>query len=247
MTVSHAVEQGEIVVLKKGNADGVQLKATNLSVEGLTGAYRKSKAIFKPLRANGEPSGHQISTVVKIADLDYVYDLFGNESRDQSYAERYLERWKFLKSIGIPVISSMRVVDDDRVLMGNMMVDGGQFIGKDTYWWSESSKWKRDETGHLTEEEKLFLNIDPTLIKQEVKRIFDIAWKNGVLLPDSDEEFTVLVKPTGEWRVLVKDLGTLRRIPESMKNDHTRDSLRKELADRVDEIRKELSKHEKHV
>ncbi|PIP85899.1 hypothetical protein COW83_01800 [Candidatus Collierbacteria bacterium CG22_combo_CG10-13_8_21_14_all_43_12] len=141
----------------------------------------------------------------------------------------------------------MRVIDDDRVLMGNMMVDGGQFIGKDTYWWCEPSKRKREETGRLTEEEKLFLNIDPTLIKEEIKRIFDIAWKNGVLLPDSDEEFTVLVKPTGEWTVMVKDCGTLRWIPEDMKNDHMRDSLRKGLTDRVDKIRNELSRHNKHL
>ncbi|KKU33100.1 hypothetical protein A3K29_04825 [Candidatus Collierbacteria bacterium RIFOXYB2_FULL_46_14] len=248
MTVNHAVELGEEVVLKKDGKPTVKMRAQGVSVVGLTGAFDKSRVAFEPLRAEGGESGHRYATVVKEADLSYQGDLFGDESVDQSRAERYYERWKYLKSIGIPVVSSMRVVDSERVLMGDMLADGGQFIGKDTYWWSEFGVLERHRTGQLTDEEKAFLQIDPLLVKQEIARIFDIAWMNGVLLPDSDEEFTVLVKPNGVWRqVMVKDYGTLRWVPQDMMNNDTRGDLRKELVDRVDEIRNELTRHDKHL
>lgn len=221
----------EIMYGKTDKTRDRSLKIDRVIDDYLPGAYDKSRVEATVVRESGEKSKHQVNVFIKEVDVDD--DLIGGETEEQTDAERYVERWKFLRKIGIPTITSMRVIDDDKVLMGDMTADGSGFIDKETYYES-SHKYRK-----LSRAENLFLDIDPKRIKREVEIILRTAWNNGILLPSDREEFSILVHPDGTWQVLVVDLMCLRR-KELGDTELDLESKRKELFTRIDEIRDKL-------
>lgn len=221
----------EVFTIEKGGKETAVLKVEQASDKQFGGVRNKSKAEVTNVSPGSEGS-HNLKVIVKEVSLAQDQFLLGDEQKTQSEARRYYERWRYLKKIGIPVVSSMRVVDSNRILMGDMTADGSEFVGKETYW-SDNKQFLP-----LSELEKKFLTIDPELIKNKVEEVFLKAWDNGIVLPDDNEEFTVLVHPDGTWKVMVKDLEWLR-ITTEMKSGYFEEQ-KTELLDRVDRIRESL-------
>lgn len=207
--------------LKKGDRDSIGIEITSVSAEKMNGAYEKNKVEAKPFL--GEKTREKrVKLVVKRAVVSRRDgDIFGDEQVAMTPARRYYERWRFLRKLGIPTVSSMRVVDDHYVAMGDMTVGGAAFFGKEK-WWTVSGEMRRGERRELDKTEEMFLNIDPETIKREIARLQVLAWVNGIRLPP-DDEYDLLVRPDGSFQVILMDLTQMRK-----RGDETIDVLVRE-------------------
>ena len=179
----------------------------------LGGAYAKSRVegVFRGGLSYEKGRGKELRLVIKNVGTgyDFSYGFFGEEEKSTNPARRYYERWRFLRSIGMPTASSMRVVDDRRVAMGDMTLGGAAFFGKEKEKITAQEK-RRGVRRELNETEKAFLGIDPQKIKQEIVRWQVFAWENGFRLP-GDDEYDLRVWPDGRFQVLVLDLTGMRK------------------------------------
>lgn len=178
----------------------------------LGGAYRKSKAsgIFHKDGLSVEATkGKELHLVVKNVGNHFGSGLFGKEDESMSPASRYYERWRFLRDRKIPTVSSMRVVDNDRVAMGDMTVGGAAFFGKEKQI-SIHLESKRGVTRSLSEIERVFLSLDVEDIKSWVAQLQMLTWVNDIRLP-GDDEYDLLVWPDGRFQIVLMDLSDMRR------------------------------------
>jgi hypothetical protein len=177
---------------------------------------RKVEAVIEP--TNDRRESNKMRLVLKQVMLGHDNILAKDNSK--SIAEKYVEIWKMFKEAGIPTVSSMRVVDDDTVAMGDMTADGSQFFGKarsEEVWYFKELKERP-----LTEMENKFMKIEPEEIEAEFERIQNIAWNKGLRLP-SDDLFDILVHPDGSWQLLVIDLSYAK-----LRKDESVDELKDE-------------------
>lgn len=198
------------------------------------GVYEKRKveAVVDP--KDKERSERKMRLVLKDAYLPKRYD-FSFDNPEMSMAERYFRKWKLLKENGIPTTSSMRVVDEEVVAMGDMTWDGSEFFGKEK---DITALEGRDSAKRkLFKMEKVFLSIDPEKIKEEMERVLKLAWDKGIRLP-YDDQCDLLVHPDGTWEVLVMDLSQLR--PRKEESEEALEDDRKDMWQMVDEIRSHL-------
>ena len=168
------IEIGDAMRARKPDATGkIELKIDEVKDEKLGGYFPKSK--LKVLASGGKNSRERSLDVIVKEVPSYRGDTetFGGERIGQTSAQRYYHRWKYLSEIGIPVVSSRRVVDAKHIVMGDMTADGSGFVGQETLEDLRKNEGKlkwRDLTNH----ERLFLNFDKNKIKSEVLRIFEI-------------------------------------------------------------------------
>lgn len=206
-------------------------------LDGVDGAVR-----VNAVAVNENRNKHEVKFVVKDGYIDEHEEpcFFGFETKEMPDPERYYERWRYLKKIGVPTVSSMRV-SGNKILMGDMTADGDMFFDKHSnleikYLLGDISI---DQKRPLTTMESSFLEIDPNKIKQELKRIHEIAWNNGVVLPEKDkEQFAILLSQSGEWKAIVRDLTYLRKVRENDDSDELLDRMYKQ----VDDMRENLLK-----
>lgn len=191
--------------------------------EGMDGSSPKSvvKGRFRPTISGDELGGRELHLVVKDVGTYFGFGLFGSEQISMSPARRYYERWRFLRSIGVPTVSSMRVIDDCRVAMGDMTIGGAVFFGKEKSI-NADQEARRDARRELSELERVFLDIGLGKIKEEIVRVQVLAWEKGVRLP-ADDEYDLLVRLDASFQVLVLDLSQLRK-----RRDEAGDSLLRE-------------------
>lgn len=232
----------DVMHAKKPEGDGdLLVEIVDVKNEKLGGYFPKSK--LKVLASGGKNSRERSLDVIVKEVPSYRGDTetFGGERISQTSAQRYYHRWKYLREIGIPVVSSMRVVDAKRVVMGDMTADGSAFVGQETLEELRKNEGKpkwRDITNH----EKLFLNFDKNIIKLEVLRIFEIAWKKNIRLSTDEEEFAVLVNPNGDCRVIVRDYGEMHKLREPMNTSEGFNMCCGQLEERVDYLFEGLDK-----
>jgi hypothetical protein len=196
---------------------------------------RKVEAVVDP---NDEKrSERKLRLVLKEATLLHKDD-FLLENPQASLAERYYGKWKLLRDAGIPTASSMRIVDDKTVAMGDMTWDGSKFFGKEKY--IEVLEGRDTNVRELTAIEKVFLSINPQKIKQEIERVQKLAWEKGIMLP-GDDPYDLLVHLDGTWQILVLDISELR---PRRKSDRIEDleAEKEEMWEDVDIIRTHLIK-----
>lgn len=206
-------DSSEKIILRK--ADKALLEGEVSEVEGpeMGGVYRKSRVSgrLRLPESGQEVSGRKLKLVIKDVSC-YIggLSLFGDEQESMSPARRYYERWRFLRSIGVPTAGSMRVIDDRRVAMGDMTARGAVFFGKEKLR-SVMQESERHVLRKLSKHEKVFLDIDPEEIKQKIAWLQALAWLHDFRLP-SDDEYDILVWPDGTFQVLILDLTQMRRI-----------------------------------
>lgn len=234
---------GEGTVLELEKDGSVQGRVVTTKIKGdkndLGGSYDKTsyEAKIVGLSGNAEISPRKMNVVIKVAFVDQCKSVyFGDEKEGMSESRKYYERWKFLKSIGVPTATSMRVVDEKSVAMGDMTWDGSQFFGKAKL---KSINGERDQEikRDLLEAEKIFLSIDPNEIKKEFVRIQEKCWDNGIRLP-FDDMFDLIVHPDGKWEVLVLDLTFLDKREGEKHDDLILE--RQRVFEKIDNLRKGL-------
>jgi len=227
------IRVGETLSARKENLVTSRWEVAGILDSHMNGAYSKAKIEALGLQEMRE--SRRARLVIKEAAVMYGRVVEG-ESRGQCEAERYYRRWKYLKQCRIPTIPSMRILDEDKILMGDMTCDGSGFVGKVTYWDDDSP------TIPLADFERVFLRIDLDAVKAKIAKVQSLAWENGLLLPDDEEEFAVWIHPDGTWQVVVMDLTYLGR-----RRDESRQVLldtRRELFNRVDWIYRVLRRRE---
>lgn len=203
------------------------------------GFFEKRKVEAVVDQENKERSERKLHLVLKSVGLLHKDD-FPLENSLASAAERYLGKWKLLKEAGIPTVSSMKLVDDETVAMGDMTWDGSKFFGKAE---NEMKVYGQGETvkRELTNMEKIFLSIDPEEIKQKTERILKLAWDSGIRLP-LDDPYDLLVHPDGSWELVVIDLSDVR----PRKSGETIDDLKEDEDFILEDIEK-LKKHYQEI
>lgn len=230
--LERAVRPGERLELV-GGQDGrcvMEAEVDTISKERMSGFYPKNKA---RLRIVGDDN--MLDVVIKKAPAFGSFTL-GEEGRGMSSAMSYFRRWLYLKSIGIPVVPSMWVVDSYRVAMVDMTKNGGKFFDKE-YLWGLRDLYDSRKSRELLEIEQKFLAIDQRQIKAEISRIHKIAWDNCVLLPTDNEEWSVFVELNESWQVLVLDLSHLGKQIFGIGETAKFLFQRKVLLDRFDQLR----------
>lgn len=184
---------------------------------------------------NGEENGREMSMILKQIDQEDVY-YFPSETPEMTPAERYLEKWNILRKNGIPTVSSMGVVDDRTIVMGDMTVDGSEFFGKEIGIRAYEREYVKKRPLRMTEQS--YLNIDPEALKKEIERVQRLAWDKGIVLPDNDP-YDLLVHPNGTWEVLVLDIQQLKPRGES-DSEETLEEQKADMWENVDVVRNYL-------
>lgn len=164
-------------------------------------------------------------------------DVFPEEADLRNDAERYVKKWQILRDADVPTASSMRVVDENTIAMGDMTRDGSKFFGKEL--WVKIMDGVDEKMRELTPMEKIFLGIDSLKIKEEMGRVLKLAWDKGIRLP-YDDPYDILVHPDGSFEVLVLDLSGLR--PRKEENEAILESELTSMKKDVDKMKKHLIK-----
>ena len=121
--------ESDRTVLKNYARGALEVEITNVSRERMGGVWPKKKLEAKPrlVSKNRETKMRLVKKeAIVLPDDD---SLFGDERMGMSWARRYYERWRFLRKLKIPTASSMRLVDERHVMMGDMSVGGYVFFG----------------------------------------------------------------------------------------------------------------------
>jgi len=116
-----------------------------------------------------------------------------------THSGHFYYTWMMLKSVGIPTVPTVRIIDDRKVLMTDLTADGSMFFGKAT-------KVTDNRANNICEMEFIFSQIDLVPVYEELKRVERIAMRNDIILP-IDDPFDLLLHPDGSWEVMVLDLG----------------------------------------
>lgn len=200
-------EIGELIELKrssKGTSRGTLL--VGMVNDRDTGANNPMS--FVEAKYGVGERGHWAKLVIRKAYIFNLSDCIGGEKMNMSESERYYERWRFLKKHGIPTIDSMRIVDHDRVAMGDATVNGGEFFGKAKKKLIEREVYQGKRRA-LTNKEKRYLEIfESGELESEVKRISKLMSEAGLCFP-KDDYFDLIIHDDGSFDVLVMDLSLL--------------------------------------
>jgi hypothetical protein len=227
---------GDILYLRRGNGRRpMDVIACDVSYESLGGAFPKHR--IEAITVSGGMRERRLRLVTKRAAICNGV-IIGDELVTMTDSERYYERWRFLRKNSIPTASSMRVADRWNVVMGDMTIDGSEFFGKEKY---------HDIGGQISDNihrshssiERIFLGINPLLIKKEIERIQMKLFGLGVRLP-YDDRYDLLVHPDGNWEVLVIDLSLLSRVNNVKEELRGLKGEREMMFDRIDAIRERL-------
>ncbi len=207
-------ELGEVVNINGLDGKKKEALVTEIKKKSDGGTENRSRAEIYIADSRGPEYDHTKDVVVKEVEVSYGNEnvLFGDENLDQSPAERYFQRWLYLKKIGVSVLESLSfLADGKRVIMKDVTADGSEFVDKETFrGLGHGDTFVID--GVLSECQKKFLEIDKNELKEKVLHNFSTAWNSGVSLPDDWEEFAVLVHPDGDYDVLVLDLTKLNYV-----------------------------------
>ncbi len=215
-------ENGEYLALKKGYADQLLVQVTGKPGDELSGMNSKEKITAKVINEETSEASHEIKLVLKKIFPSMPADCFGDERIDMDPSHRYYEKWRFLKKIGIPTVSSMRIVDANVIVMGDMTADGSEFFGQEKLvkYLGEIDHGIRRKA---TKEEEIFLSLEPEKVKAEIERVLSLAWNNNIL-PPNDEFGDLIVHPDGTYQAPILDLVEL---------GHVGNRSREELAELV--------------
>lgn len=230
--MDEGILEGQELNIGKNPASKLKVSVGHVSDERLGGAFQKSRI---DARAKNSENGNDknLKLVVKEVWIEGD-DLFGNARDDMNIAQRYYERWKFLRKAGIPTVSSMRIVDANHVAMGDMTADGSSFFGKARQELLDfEERYKVHRT--LTPIEKTFMAIDPQVLKDALSQFQESAWNKGILLP-SDDPFDILVRSDGRFQIMIVDISLLRKRREFMEHNIL-DWDREFITDSVDVLR----------
>lgn len=120
---------------------------------------------------------------------------------DENNAERYAGIWLKLKQEDFPVVSTLRIISDSKIMMTDITRNGGGIYGK-------YEALQIDESGYepqVTDDQFQFLNIDAVM--REAALIEQQANNRDICLP-IDDPFALLVRQDGSYKVMMLDIGT---------------------------------------
>lgn len=121
--------------------------------------------------------------------------------------ERIIKIWKKFKEIGLPVVSTMRQIENGSLLLTNLKADGSEIFGKG-YCLAIKNGSLAVENGN-GKPEKAFLRVtEPTeisSIEQKALEFAALASEHDIELP-IDDPFELRVRPDGRWEVVILDL-----------------------------------------
>ena len=183
-----------------------------------------------------------LKNVANLWDTDILKSLDSTKPLAKTPAGMYYDRWLHLRELGRPTVGSMRVVDENTVAMGDMTVGGGVFFGKEKMYelgGELEGKLYGESVRDNTQMEKVFLEIDRSLIEAEIDRVQDLAWKNGIKLPP-DDPIDILVMPDGTFKVLVLDLSMLGLIDPLKDLANEKKKEREKITFLLDEVYRKL-------
>jgi len=210
-----SVVVGENLALHAGVAKDFDVEVKKVEDEYFGGSRKKSRAKTRKIQESTESTDDSIDMFIKEVWLEGE-SVVGEEVASDPISLRYYERWMFLRKIGIPTLDDMWVVDSSRVAMEDLRSLGYTMFGKAKL--SELvMEIMAEKKRPLTVEENIFLDIDLDEIYLEAKRLQEIAWSNGALLP-SDDQWEMKINKEGEWSLIVLDLERLacrKNEPES--------------------------------
>ncbi len=198
-----SAKRGETLILKR-DSDVSVVEVKDVTDEYHGSSKQKSRFEVLPiLNAEGIPE----KLFMKRVNVEGSV-CFGSETIDQVESVRYYERWKFCKSIGIPTLSDMWVVDEERVAMEDRRAFGGMFFGKHKYVYV-SSEVLSGIRRELTPEEKYFLEeVDVDEVLTRFEEVQAIALANNVIF-GWDDPAELFVDGDGNWEICVVDLELL--------------------------------------
>lgn len=159
--------------------------------------------VEKKFRIEGEISRGEKTKAVSLVERD-----FGERNKD------YLGKWKKLKEVGLPVVSTMRLTDQNKIVMTDLKADGSELYGKGIVFEIALAKYANKTPRESSNIDKIFLEImdneeEVELIKEKTNEYAKIATENGISLA-VDDPFELVVHPNGEWDLVCLDLELLQ-------------------------------------
>lgn len=141
-------------------------------------------------------------------------------------ADEYIENWRIAKQAGLPVINTLRKIDEETVAMMDLTADGSKFYGNI---YAKSLRLK-EQTVNLDDPiDSIFLRVidnDSEVIRKKLEDYVELANKNSVELP-RDDCFELLVHPDGSWNVVLLDLTELFKVENDSSDSWIRSNLEK--------------------
>lgn len=109
-------------------------------------------------------------------------------------AQHYMYLWESLCNAGLTVVNEVVALSDNKIAETNVTADGSMLLGKGT----TVSELKQNEKNLLTQ-------IDLENVRKEALRQAQLASEQNILL-SADHCFDLLVRPTGDWQVIARDI-----------------------------------------
>lgn len=132
--------------------------------------------------------------------------------RRELNAEEYLRVWKLFLEAGLPVVPSLRIDQSGRVYMTDLRADGSELYGVAAEHALRGDKkyYENLYPKRRTKHKEQFLKIlqDPLEVEKiwrEITKCIITANKNSLILPP-DDEFELVIKPDGGWKLILLDL-----------------------------------------
>jgi hypothetical protein len=177
-------------------------KTSNVGVTSET--FMGSQGSESKWRIAGEVRGKTRSRQVRL--IERAFD---------GAASSYSEKWKQCKDAQLPVVPTLRLTDRDSVVLTDVTADGSQLFGKGLNLDLQmSDDFQRSRLFNLYNI-PLFRKIyseNREKIEKELLMYSRFAWAKGILLP-GDDSFELLIKPDGNWQLLLLDLTQIEYAP----------------------------------
>ena len=108
----------------------------------------------------------------------------------------YINIWRCLKEASLPVVPTVRKVNEHDIAMTDLCSDGSEFYGKSRNWYPETHTWLLVD---------VFNRLNFRDVRNCANTIANHATKNGIGLP-GDDPLELLIHPDGSWNLIILDI-----------------------------------------
>lgn len=147
----------------------------------------------------GSPTGNEVHLIRRSFSTDI----------DRRYKKGlYFKNWLEFKRVGLPVVGSVREIEDGDILVTDLKADGSEIYGKGLL----QSLIMRDDDPNPRRNKsidpifKTIMRTNHIILREEINHLVTLATKEGIMLSSDSDAFELLVHPNGAWQLVTLDL-----------------------------------------
>lgn len=137
-----------------------------------------------------------------------VPQLVGFDRSNMNLAQSYTFAADVLRSRGMPIMPTTRMVSNDQVVVSDMMPKDGAIYDIKEQLLTRVFSGKRNGNDALLGTDQLLLQINDKELVRDVLDISERASNNAILLPE-DSPYHVVINASGAWKIMILDISKM--------------------------------------